>query len=105
MTIKTAKELAKRCEDVAKNYKTLYILGCFGAPMSARNKDRYSSNLAYNRQTVRTVKIKAATSNTFGFDCVNLIKALLWGWEGDASEVYGGAIYKANNVPDIDGIR
>ena len=102
MTIKTAKELAKRCEDVAKNYKTLYILGCFGAPMSARNKDRYSSNLAYNRQTVRTVKIKAATSNTFGFDCVNLIKALLWGWEGDASEVYGGAIYKANNVPDID---
>ena len=102
MSIKTAKELAKRCEDVAKNYKTLYILGCFGAPMSARNKDRYSGNLAYNRQTIRTAKINAASSNTFGFDCVNLIKGLLWGWEGDTSEIYGGAIYNSNDVPDID---
>ena len=43
MTIKTAKELAKRCEDVAKNNKTLYILGCFGAPMSAKNKESLTS--------------------------------------------------------------
>lgn len=102
MGIKTARELAKRCEEVAKNYKTLYVLGCFGAPMNERNKDRYSSNLSYNRQTVRTVKIKAATANTFGFDCVNLIKGLLWGWEGKTSATYGGATYNSNNVPDIN---
>lgn len=102
MSIKTAKELAKRCEEVAKNYKTLYILGCFGAPMNARNKDRYSSNLSYNRQTIRTVKIKSATADTFGFDCVCLIKSLLWGWEGDTSATYGGATYNSNNVPDIN---
>ena len=102
MSIKTARELAKRCEEVAKNYKTLYILGCFGAPMNAQSKDRYSSNLSYNRQTVRTVKIKSATADTFGFDCVCLIKSLLWGWCGKTSATYGGAVYTSNDVPDIN---
>ena len=38
----------------------------------------------------------------FGFDCVGLIKGLLWGWNGNTTEVYGGATYTANNVPDIN---
>ena len=45
--------------------------------------------------------INAATADTFGFDCVCLIKGLLWGWCGDATQVYGGAAYKSNGVPDI----
>lgn len=102
MVIKTAKELAKRCKEVAKNFKTLYVLGCIGAPLTESNKDRYCRNLDYNRQTVRTVKIKSASADTFGFDCVCLIKALLWGWGGDKSQAYGGATYASNNVPDID---
>ena len=101
MTIKTAIELAKRCEEVAKKYKTLYVLGCIGAPMNAKNKDRYSSNLSYNRNAARTAKIKGASADTFGFDCVCLIKALLWGWDGNTSATYGGATYTSNNVPDI----
>ena len=101
MTIKTASELAKRCEEVAKKYKTLYVLGCIGAPMNAKNKDRYSSNLSYNRNAARTAKIKGASADTFGFDCVCLIKALLWGWDGNTSATYGGATYTSNNVPDI----
>lgn len=99
--IKTAKELAAACADVANNYKTLYILGCFGAPMNDKNKTRYSNNLAYNRKPERTAKIKVASADTFGFDCVCLIKGLLWGWCGDESKVYGGTVYKSNNVPDI----
>lgn len=102
MAIKTAKELAAKCKEVAKNYKTLYVLGCFGAPMTASNKERYSSNLSYNRQTTRTVKIKSASADTFGFDCVNLIKGLLWGWVGNTSKSYGGATYQSNGVPDIN---
>lgn len=101
MPIKTAAELAAKCKEVAQNYKTLYVLGCFGAPLNAKNKERYSSNVEYNRQPARTAKIKAAYADTFGFDCVCLIKALLWGWNGDKSANYGGAVYKANNVPDI----
>ena len=100
--IQTGAQLAASAVDVAENYKTLYVLGCFGAPMNEQNKDRYSSNLSFNRQTTRTVKIKSATAKTFGFDCVCLIKGLLWGWSGDNTKVYGGATYEANGVPDID---
>ena len=69
MAIKTAKELAAAAENAAKYFKTLYVMGCFGAPMNSKNKDRYCRNHSYNRQTKRTVKIKAATADTFGFDC------------------------------------
>ena len=97
----TNKELAAKLIDVAKNYKTLYVHGCFGAPMTDKNKKRYTQNTDYNRQPARTAKINAASSDTFGFDCVCLIKGILWGWNGDKSKVYGGATYKSNDVPDI----
>jgi hypothetical protein len=100
--IKTAKELAQAAENIAKNYKTLYVMGCFGAPMNASNKTRYCNNHTYNRQNSRQQMIKAATADTFGFDCVCLIKGLLWGWNGDKSKNYGGAQYAANGVPDIN---
>lgn len=102
MAIKTAEELAAACLDVAKNYKTLYVMGCFGAPMTAGNKARYSMNHKYNRKTARKKMISAATADTFGFDCVCLIKGLLWGWSGDAGKTYGGAKYGSNGVPDTN---
>lgn len=37
----------------------------------------------------------------WGFDCVGLVKGVLWGWNGDVSQAYGGAIYASNGVPDI----
>lgn len=37
----------------------------------------------------------------WGFDCIGLIKAVLWGWNGDESKVYGGAVYASNGVPDL----
>lgn len=98
--ITTGAQLATKAIDVAKNYKTLYVLGCFGAPMNAANKTRYCNNYDYNKKADRTAMIKAASADTFGFDCVCLIKGLLWGWNGDTSKTYGGAVYKANDVPD-----
>lgn len=98
--IKTAKELAAACLDVAKNYKTLYVMGCFGWPMNDYNKQRAIREHPYNRNSAG--KINAASADTFGFDCVNLIKALLWGWVGDVTAPYGGAIYSSNGVPDIN---
>ena len=100
--IETAAQLAAACKDVAQNYKTLYVLGAFGWPMSAGMKARAMREQPYNAREDRKSKINAAASNVFGFDCVNLIKALLWGWTGDKSQSYGGAIYKANGVPDIN---
>ena len=95
-------EFAKRIKNAATNYKTLYVMGCFGAPMTSANKSRYCTNNSYNKQTTRTKMIKSASSNTFGFDCVGLIKAVLWGWTGDTNKSYGGAKYASNNVPDIN---
>lgn len=99
--IKTGKELAAACLDVAQNYKTLYIMGCFGAPMTQSNKARYTKNHEYNTKATRKKMINAASEDTFGFDCVCLIKGLLWGWNGSVDKVYGGASYGSNGVPDI----
>lgn len=102
MAIKTGKELATACLNVANNYKTLYVMGCFGAPMTAGNKQRYINHHDYNQNPIRRAMINAASADTFGFDCVNLIKGLLWGWSGDKEKIYGGANYNTNGVPDVN---
>lgn len=94
-------DFVAKLKDIAKNYKTLYVMGCFGAPMTADNKKRYTKNHSYNRKAARTDMINAASSDTFGFDCVCLIKGVLWGWNGNKKKKYGGAVYEDNDVPDI----
>ena len=93
--------LIQKLRDIATNYKTLYVMGCFGAPLNAANKKRYTNNHEYNRKPERVKMINAASEDTFGFDCVCLIKGVLWGWSGDKSKTYGGAVYASNGVPDI----
>lgn len=100
-TVMKASDFIEKLKDVVENYKTLYVMGCFGAPMNAKNKTRYCSNHSYNRQASRTKLIQAASTDTFGFDCVCLIKGILWGWTGDKNKVYGGSKYASNGVPDI----
>ncbi|MBP3448367.1 MAG: hypothetical protein J6K51_05050 [Clostridia bacterium] len=90
-----------KLKNIANNYKTLYVMGCFGAPMTPANKKRYCNNHAYNKKAARTQMIMAASADTFGFDCVCLIKGVLWGWCGDKNKTYGGASYAVNGVPDI----
>lgn len=94
--------LVSKVKDVALNYKTLYVYGCFGAPLNATNKKRYTSNYPYNARADRKAMIMAASYDTFGWDCVNLIKGILWGWCGDLNKTYGGAIYASNGVPDTN---
>lgn len=100
MGVKTAAELAALCK-LAAGKKTLYVMGCFGAPMTAANRERYTSNHPYNRQPERAAKIRAASADTFGFDCVCLIKGLLWGWRAAEDHIYGGAVYGSGGVPDL----
>lgn len=101
MAIMTNTELAEKLKAVATSYKTLYVRGCIGAPMTTANKRRYTQNCEYNRRPKRTAMINAASSDTFGFDCSCLIKGILWGWKGDKTATYGGATYASNGVPDI----
>ena len=103
--IHTGAELAAAAKNVAKNYNTLYVMGCFGAPLTGANVERYCTNHEYNKQSNRTAMIKARADRNppfYGFDCVNLIKALLWGWDGSPEAKYGGAKYASNGVPDVN---
>lgn len=92
---------AKKLMDIAENRKTLYVMGCFGAPLTVANKLRYLSEQSYNRRAERKAKINAARSDVFGFDCVCLVKGVLWGWDGDKNDRYGGAVYASGGVPDV----
>ena len=40
--------------------------------------------------------------SSWNFDCVILIKALLWGWNENKNVAHGGAVYLSNGVPDVD---
>lgn len=93
-------EFLSRLEDLM-NYNTLYVMGCFGSPLNTTNKTRYTKNNAYNRQEARVKMIQNASPDTFGFDCVCMIKGILWGWCGDVTKKYGGATYTSNGVPDV----
>lgn len=85
------------------NAKTLYVMGGFGAPAGyGNNRYRYSNNNPYNRQESRRKLINAAAPDTFFFDCVGLVKGVLWDFNRDPDRVYGGADYASNNVPDYD---
>lgn len=101
-TIMKASDFVAKLKDIATNYKTLYVMGCFGAPMTAANKKRYVDHHPYNKQPARVKLINAASADTFGFDCVCLIKGVLWGWTGDKSKIYGGAKYATKGVSDVD---
>ena len=99
MIVMKSDEFIRRLKDIALNHKTFYILGCFGAPMNDKNRKRYTNNNDFNRSRARL--INNLPKDTCGFDCVCLIKGTLWGWNGNINSNYGGAIYKANGVPDI----
>lgn len=101
-TVMKASDFVKTLKDIAKNYKTLYVMGCIGAPMTTANKKKYIAHHSYNQSASRTKCINAATADTFGFDCVCLIKSVLWGWNGDKTKSYGGAKYNSKGVPDVN---
>ena len=77
-----ASEFINKLQNIVDNYKTLYVMGCFGAPLTGANVSRYCTNHRYNKQAARTAMIRAAADKNppvYGFDCVCLIKGGLWG--------------------------
>lgn len=96
----TSEEFVKKSLWIAKDLKTLYVLGAFGEPLSSVNKLRLINKNIYNNRNKD--KINNATSDTFGFDCVCLIKSILWGFNGDVTKLRGGAIYCSNGVADVN---
>lgn len=85
---------------MAEQCRTLYVMGCFGWPMTKNNKTRCINEEKYNAKRERKYMIENTDDSVFGFDCVNLIKGILWGWNANYNHTYGGAVYKSNEVPD-----
>ena len=81
----TAREFVDKCISLAKNEKTVYGLGMWGWKLTREGID---------------AKL-ADEGGYWGFDCVCMIKALLWGWGSDLSGSRGGAKYASNGVPDF----
>lgn len=93
-------EFANKAIDIANNYKTLYVMGGWGQPLNDNNKLILINKNAYNKKIADN--INKATSDTFAFDCVCLIKSILWGFNGDVNKTRGGAIYASNGVKDVN---
>ena len=98
-----ASEFVAKAVEIASEYKTVYMWGTFGAPLSEKvirqKAEQYPSHYGSTKQRYLRAKLG---QGYFAFDCVGLIKGILWGWNGDGSKNYGGGVYAANGVPDTN---
>lgn len=81
---------------LAVESKTIYATGGWGACAGIDdNRQRYAKRCSFNKEDILN-----ASDDTFYFDCVCLIKGILWGWNADTTAKYGGATYASNGVGD-----
>lgn len=97
-----ASELVQKLTDIATKYKTVYMWGVFGSPVTEAIIKEKATQYPdwYNSSKVAQLRTYIG-KNTYGFDCVNLMKGVLWGWDGNPNAYYGGAKYASNGVPDV----
>ena len=97
--------LISKLNDIATNKKTVYAWGMFGSPITKSivtgKAKQYPSWYTSAKINGIFAPLYEANPPTWGFDCIGLIKAVLWGWEGDTTKSYGGAVYDSNGVPDL----
>ena len=99
----TAQAFCAQLLSITNSYATAYMLGPWGWPANDKMITRATTqgrNAKTNRQWL--AQANAIKGRGFLFDCVGLIKGILWGWTGDLSRTYGGAGYACNGVPDYD---
>ena len=102
MSVMKASELVRRHIDVAKNYKTVYMWGCFGSPVTNGIITEKANQYPDWYGAAKQASLRALIGEVyFGFDCVNLAPGVLWGWKGDKNAYRGGARYAGNAVPDV----
>ena len=83
----SAREYVDKLIYIMNNYSSYYAWGSFGAPATKKNRERY--------------KVPNANPQDFLWDCSGFAyKSLPWGWNGDKTKAYGGAIYK--KIPELE---
>lgn len=90
-------EFANALKKIANEYNTIYMFGCYGQLVEEKNVEFKSEQYPYWYTEERKQKFKELYGKDYyGFDCVCLIKSVLWGF-------LDGNIEKgANGVPDIN---
>jgi hypothetical protein len=85
----------------ARTKKVKYCWGTFGNPITTAlltaKKAQYPTWYTLQKEAEIGALIG---QGYFGFDCVGLIKGILWGWSANPAVYNGGALYLANGVPD-----
>ena len=92
-------------KSIATTQKTVYAWGMFGSTITKDTVQGKAKQYPYwyTQSKLQSVfaPLYGIDPPAWGFDCVGLVKAVLWGWSGDESKSYGGAVYASNGVPDI----
>lgn len=100
-----ASDFVAKLKEIAINEKTVYAWGMFGSPIT---KSVVSGKAGQYPAWYTGAKIDRTYRPLYGknlpywgFDCVGLVKGVLWGWEANPAKVNGGAVYASQGVPDI----
>lgn len=103
-TITNQYQLVAKLNEIIEDHETMYVYGAVGQKLTssliANRASAYpwfytSSRMAKYREAIATGKL------IWSFDCVNVIKSVLWGWNADTSKNLGGAVYGSNGVQDV----
>lgn len=97
-------ELKEKLIDLVNNHATVYAYGCWGNKLTEALINSKAKQYPWWYTESKKKQLKAMTKLSYvvwGFDCVCMIKAILWGFNADTSKTTGGAVYNSNNVPDI----
>ena len=95
-------EFVSRAKNIAEHVATRYMWGTFGSQITASLIAQKAAQYPAYYSAARKVSLQnLAGHGVWAFDCVGLIKEILWGWNGE-NKTYGGAKYAANGVPDTN---
>jgi hypothetical protein len=94
-----ANDFVSRLYNIATTKKTVYAWGMFGSPITSSivtgKAKQYPSWYTDAKINGIFAPLYGRTPTAWGFDCIGLIKGVLWGWDN------GGAKYGSNGVPDV----
>lgn len=84
----------------ALDVNTCYLQGGFGQRLWV--PDWYNKDYSWNKKNKAIIEAHSGKDEQYyGFDCVCLIKAACWNFQGNPSLEFGGSKYQSNAVPDM----
>lgn len=105
-TIMTSERFVELAAKAAESY-TVYTTGGIGFALNYPGNMEYVLSTYNNKKREELIRQRASEAAAAGdvcwaFDCICLVKSILWGWTGDPKLPLGGAEYSSNGVPDAD---